>query len=78
VSRPLQALVAIQYDDGETYVWKLTEDVEVDEGIDWILAGAGASRLPHFQLCVRGRGQRLETEVSDYFPTQIIFPELEP
>jgi hypothetical protein len=62
VSRPLQALVAIQYDDGETHVWRLSENVEVDEGFDWVLAGAGASRLPSFRLCISGRGARDEVE----------------
>jgi hypothetical protein len=62
VSRPLQALVAIQYDDGETHVWRLSENVEVEEDYDWIIAGAGATRLPGFRLRIKGNGQRDDVE----------------
>lgn len=55
------ALVAIEYDDGETHVWRLIRDVEIDEHFERILVGPGAG-LPHFDLHVRGRGTRDDVE----------------
>jgi hypothetical protein len=60
MSRITGALVAIEYDDGETHLWRLRHDVQLDETFTKLLHPAPSSTL--FDIRVTGYGDRTDVE----------------
>jgi hypothetical protein len=54
--------VAIEYDDGETHIWRLVKDVVVVENFRLELLGALAGQPPAFDLHICGKGDRSDME----------------
>jgi hypothetical protein len=77
MSRPLQALVAIQYDDGETHFWRLNDRVTVEEDFNMVLVGPDAGP-PFFNLVVRGHGRRDDVEPAIHTNLPLIISGLNP